>query len=48
MLRLIVCVFLVRIGFMIGAASLVVYFVSDVMLAPIFAAVAASLAPLGY
>lgn len=47
MLRLIILAYLVRMGFMVGAAGLVIYFVSAHIIAPIFAAIAASLARLG-
>ena len=48
MLRLIILVYLVRLGFMIGVAYLVAYFITAKILAPIFLAIAASLTPLGF
>lgn len=48
MIRLIVLAYLVRLGFMVGMTYLVVYFITAKIIAPIFLAIAASFAPLGF
>lgn len=48
MLRFLILAYLARLGFMVSAAILVAYLVTAHVIAPMFAAIASSLAPLGY